>query len=42
MINLQFLEDLFNKEIIPATEECGVSESLASRQKYCGKYLSTA
>lgn len=40
VINLQFLEDLFNKEIIPATEECGVFESLSSRRKYCGRYLS--
>ncbi|ODM21423.1 hypothetical protein SI65_02267 [Aspergillus cristatus] len=37
VINLQFLEDLFNKEIIPATEECGVFESLSSRRKYCGR-----
>jgi hypothetical protein len=38
---LQFLEDLFNKEILPATEECGVFESLSSRRKYCGKYCLT-
>lgn len=36
-IDLQFLEDLFNKEILPATEECGVFEPLSSRRKYCGK-----
>lgn len=38
---MQFLEDLFNKEILPATEECGVFEPLSSRRKYCGKYLIT-
>lgn len=36
-IDLQFLEDLFNHDIMPPTEECGVFESLASRRKYCGK-----
>lgn len=40
-IDLQFLEDLFNKEILPATEECGVFEPLSSRRKYCGKYFLT-
>ncbi|BCR90626.1 uncharacterized protein ACHE_60512A [Aspergillus chevalieri] len=36
-IDLQFLEDLFNKEILPATEECGVFEPLSSRRKYCDR-----
>lgn len=40
-IDLQFLEDLFNKEILPATEECGVFEPLSSRRKYCGKCFLT-
>lgn len=42
VIDLQFLEDLFNKEIIPPVEECGVFEPLSSRRKYCGKYFLTA
>ncbi|BCR91198.1 uncharacterized protein ACHE_70041S [Aspergillus chevalieri] len=36
-IDLQFLEDLFNHDIMPPTEECGVFESLASRRKYCDR-----
>jgi hypothetical protein len=38
---LQFLEDLFNKEILPVTEECGVFEPLSSCRKYCGKHFPT-
>ncbi|OJJ78603.1 uncharacterized protein ASPGLDRAFT_1510767, partial [Aspergillus glaucus CBS 516.65] len=34
-LDIQFLEDIFNHNIMPATEECGVFESLASRRKYC-------
>ncbi|CBF82218.1 predicted protein [Aspergillus nidulans FGSC A4] len=34
-VDLEVLEDLFNKEILPATEECGVFEPLSSRRKYC-------
>jgi hypothetical protein len=41
VLDLQFLEDLFNKDLMPAAEECGAFEPLASRRKYCGKYLLT-
>lgn len=41
MIDFEFLEALFNKDILPPTEECGVIESLRTRRKYCGKYLRT-
>jgi hypothetical protein len=36
-LDLAFLEDLFNKDILPPEEECGVFEPLASRRKFCGK-----
>ncbi|KAJ1712953.1 hypothetical protein NYO67_4873 [Aspergillus flavus] len=36
-IDLHFLEDLFNKGILPATEDCGVFAPLSSRQKQCDR-----
>lgn len=40
-LDLKFLEDLFNKDLIPPEEECGIFEPLSSRRKYCRKYLLT-
>jgi hypothetical protein len=40
-MDFSFLEDLFNKEVLPPAKECGVFEPLSSRRKYCGKYLLT-
>lgn len=40
-LDLNFLEDLFNKDLIPPEEECGIFEPLSSRRKYCRKYLLT-
>jgi hypothetical protein len=36
-IDLEFLEDLFNKDILPPSEECGSFEPLSSRRKYCDR-----
>ena len=38
VLNMQFLEDLYNKGILPPTEECGVFEPLSSRRKHCSMY----
>ncbi|KAL4804182.1 hypothetical protein BDV18DRAFT_162592 [Aspergillus unguis] len=34
-VDVDFLEDLFNKDILPPAEECGTFESLSSRRAYC-------
>lgn len=36
MIDLEFLEDLFNGNSFPDTEECDIFEPLISRRKFCG------
>lgn len=41
-LDLSFLEDLFNKNILPPSEECGVFEPMVSRRKFCGKWFVTA
>lgn len=41
VLNLQFLEDLFNEGVIPPTEECNVIEPLKTQRGYCGKHLET-
>ncbi|KAG2001441.1 hypothetical protein GB937_010175 [Aspergillus fischeri] len=38
-IDLEFLEDLFNKDILPSSEECGSFKPLSSRRKYCAQFL---
>lgn len=40
-LDLKFLEDLFNKDLVPPEEECGIFEPLSSQWKYCCKYLPT-
>jgi hypothetical protein len=41
-MDMDFLENLFNNNILPNTEECGIFEPLASRRKYCGKQFLTS
>lgn len=40
-IDLEFLEKLFNKLILPSQEEYSIIKPLTSRRKYCGKYLAS-
>ncbi|KAL4734435.1 hypothetical protein BDV11DRAFT_54957 [Aspergillus similis] len=41
-VHLQFLERLFENEIILDTEECAVVESVKSKSLFCCKYLQSA
>jgi hypothetical protein len=42
VLDVQFCEDLFNKDIMAPTEECSLFESMASRKGFCRKYLVAA
>ena len=41
-LDLDFLENLFNNNILLNDEQCGTFEPLSSRRKYCGKQLPTS
>ncbi|OJJ57920.1 hypothetical protein ASPSYDRAFT_1018177 [Aspergillus sydowii CBS 593.65] len=36
-LDIEFLEELFNKGLLPPAEVCGTIEPVSSRKKYCGR-----
>ena len=38
VMDQDFLEKLFNENLIPDSEECGVIEQMRSSRKFCGNY----
>ncbi len=37
-LDIEFLEELFNKGLLPPAEVCGTIEPVSSRKKYCGMH----
>jgi hypothetical protein len=38
VMDIDFLEKLFNENLIPDSEECGVIEQLKSTRRFCGNF----